>query len=73
MAAYLADQRMTPFLLPSAHWSPAERAGVQTDRRNVVSSKPKNGFNSVSSDSEQDAARNSGYFGDGLLLVRTLL
>ena len=39
--------------LPSAHWSPAERAGVQTDGRNVVSSKPKNGFNSVSSDSER--------------------
>jgi hypothetical protein len=58
MAAYLADQRMTPFL-PFAHWSPAERAGVQTDRRNVVSSKPKNGFNFVSSDSERDAARNS--------------
>jgi|EndMetStandDraft_3_1072993.scaffolds.fasta_scaffold74041_3 hypothetical protein len=73
MAAYLAGQRMTPFLLPSARWSSAGRAGVQTDRRNLVSSKPKNGFNSVSSDSEQDAARNSGYFGDGLLLVRTLL
>jgi hypothetical protein len=48
MAAYLADQRMTPFL-PFAHWSPAERVGVQTDRRNVVSSKPKNDFNFVSS------------------------
>jgi hypothetical protein len=59
---YLADQRMTPFLPPSAHWSPAERAGVQTDRRNVVSSKPKNGFNSVSSDCERDAARNLGSF-----------
>ena len=55
MAAYLADQRMTPFLLPSARWSPAVRAGVQTDRRNVVSSEPKNGFNSVSSVSERDA------------------
>ena len=40
-AAYLAEQRMTSFLLPSAHWSPANRAGVQADRRNVVSSKHK--------------------------------
>jgi len=67
MAAYLADQRMT--FLPFAHWSPAERAGVQTDRRNVVSSKPKNGFNFVSSDSERDATRNSGFFAGRLLLV----
>jgi hypothetical protein len=72
MAAYLADQRMTPFLLPSAHWSPAERAGVQTDRRDVVSSKPKNGFNFVSSDPKRDATRNSGSFEGRLLLVRTL-
>jgi hypothetical protein len=73
MAAYLADQRMTPRLAPFARWSSAERASVQTDRRNVVSSKPKNGFNSVSSDSKRDATRNSGFFGDRLLLVRTLL
>jgi hypothetical protein len=74
MAAYLADQRMTPFLPPSAHCSLAERAGVQTDRRNVVSSNTKNGFNSVSpTDFKRDATGTLGLLRGRLLQIRTLL
>jgi hypothetical protein len=37
-----------PFQPPVARWSPAVREGFKSGRRNMVSSKAKNGFNCVS-------------------------